>query len=404
MWASNYPMEDCVQYVLPNTDVPEFIYKLKTVIAENSDIEFNHTSTVPNYLYDELIVSTICFKGTNHALRVEAIEQHDNVVVRIGPIYKLDDDGSWEKNDYHFGSMADSSLGDIRYYKHSIQIQEAFEERVLNCLGKYHKDRFLFFNSVVVNFYNQYFLILLMGYLLSVILLAWSLKMKGEKWKRTTLLLLTALPLTILLVSASHIFRLRGNYVFDAQSRSIYDGDKIKGIHPLTFLIVHNNSVSEYLDEHKDIDINSSDTVYGNSLLIFAILNRSYQSAGELLEHHANPNFTSPYNGGTPLLKSLQVLDYANKPDTAFLSMVLSFGGDAKQITYDKKHNRKRVPLLEARSLDQARLLVERGGATINKDIIRNMKKDKNLNPFINDSIRYQIVQYYKSLSPNTIE
>ena len=227
--------------------------------------------------------------------------------------------------------------------------------------------------------------------------------MMRKKWKMTSLLLLTVVPFLVLLASlllafAAPIFY-RNKDVFDAQSRHIYGGNK--NIHPLTFLIDKNNPVSDYLNEHQDIDVDYPDMVYGNSLLMFAIINDSPTSAKELLENQANPNYTSPHNGGTPLLKSLQILDSSEKPDTALLSMVLSFGADPNLFTFDKKHERKRIPLLEVRSLEQARMLVEKGDAQVSDDIIHIMELGRDIYPFMNDSVQNQIVTFYKSLLHN---
>ncbi len=403
MFIGNDPMEECVQYVLPNTNVQSFANKLKNLMAENSDVQFNPTKLTPYCLYDESILSSICFNDTNEVLLIEAIEHDDDVVVRIGPIQRLEENGSWKKNSYNNVPIAGFSFGKADDFKHGLQIQKAFEECVLERLGEYHKDWIYNYLSIVAYFFYYYLLELPISYLVAVLLLAFSLKMMRKKWKMTSLLLLTVVPFLVLLASlllafAAPIFY-RNKDVFDAQSRHIYGGNK--NIHPLTFLIDKNNPVSDYLNEHQDIDVDYPDMVYGNSLLMFAIINDSPTSAKELLENQANPNYTSPHNGGTPLLKSLQILDSSEKPDTALLSMVLSFGADPNLLTFDKKHERKRIPLLEVRSLEQARMLVEKGDAQVSDDIIHIMELGRDIYPFMNDSVQNQIVTFYKSLLHN---
>ena len=381
IWAGNYPMEDCFQYVLNNTNVPVFANKLNDVMAENNNLELvpKDDDFLKGYqygIYDESMVSFIRCKDTHEIIRVEAIEHYNDIVLRTSTCSRP-----------------------------RMQLHKVFETQVIERLGEYHRDWIHNYSCTVVYFYNHYFPVLLIGYLLSVILFGWSLKQMQKRWKIASLFVLVVVPFMVLLASLV-LSRLRctdisfrGKEVFNAQSRGIFEGNT--DIHQLTFLIVHDNSISDYLNSHKEFDVDYKDNLYENSLLMFAIINNSYNSAKELLEHQANPNFISTYNGGTPLLKTLQNLNSTEKPDTTFLSLVLSFGADANLMTYDKKHERKRAPLMEVRSLEQAYLLVEKGGAKVNKDIICGLKQNGYIYKYLDDSVQSQIIHYYESIMPN---
>ena len=376
IWAGNYPLEECIQYVLPDTNVQDFTNKLKSIANKESDVKLNRKGLTPNNLYDEFLVATICFDESDELLQMKAMEHNHEVIVRI-----------WNARDF----------------KHVLELQEVFERRVLKREGDYNKDWYYFYTCIIVWFYNRHFPELLSGFFLAIILFALSLKMRRERWKMASFVLLTAVPFMVLLGSLlvaylSPIFYTNKN-VYDSQSRFIFDGDS--GLHPLTFLIVRDNSIADYLDEHKNIDVNTSDIVYGNSLLMFAIIHNSPTSVNELLERHADPNYISPYSGGTPLLKAMQILDGSGTPDTALLLTLLSSSADANLATFDKRHNRKRIPLLEVRSLEQAHLLVERGRAYVNDEIIHSLEQGISHYPFMNDSTQEQIIDYYKALLPN---
>lgn len=408
IWVSNYPMENCIQYILPNMNIWEYSQRLNSVLTEGEGIGYAPKSDerlkyCNSYSFDELMVSHILFKDANIIYRLEAIEHQKDIVLRLGSIYFTNPDDEDFLRTFYL-PIGDYSIKDVIGLGNGTRLDRAFEERLLKKMGTYHKDRLYSLCCLVVIIFNHHFLHLLLGYILSVFLFCWSFKMQNKKWKISGFLLLTVVPFIVISVSLllSYIGFYRGKNVFDAQNRGIYEEGT--DIHPLTFLIVRNNPVSDYLDEHQDIDVDCPDAVYGNSLLMFAIIHNSKISAKELLEHQANPNYVSPYSGGTPLLKSLQVFDYYQDPDTTLLSLMLSFGADANLITYDKRHKRNRFPLLEVRSMEQARLLVEKGGAQITQDIIDNMYLIKYVYPFMNDSIHEQIIKYYKSFSQNNEE
>ena len=407
IWASNYPMEKNVQYVFPNTDVQGFAFKLKDITAESTDVEIvskgdDFLKWNQYSLYDEMLVSFIRFKGTDDILCIDALQHHNDVILRIVADWQLDEKDSLRINKYRNIPLLDFSFRDASCFRHSLKLQKSLEQLVLNKIGNYHKNGGYLFICVVVNFYNHHFPVLLFFYLLSVILLYWSLRKMPQRWKIISFLFLALVPFIIVFISAISQSSCLSKNIVSVKSRRIFEGNA--KLNQLTFLIVHNNDVSSFIDENPEIDINCSDTVYGNSLLMFSIIHKSYKSAKGLLEHQANPNYTSPNNGGTPLLKSLQVFDSSGNPDTSFLSMVMSYGANANLVTYDKNNERKRVPLLEVRDLEQARMLVEKGGAQVSKEIIDILEQDQIFYPLMNDSIHNQIVTYYQSLLSNDEE
>lgn len=71
-----------------------------------------------------------------------------------------------------------------------------------------------------------------------------------------------------------------------------------------------------------EISANYQEPIFGNTLLILAIINDKYASAKKILELGANPNIRNKYRGTTA------VIEAAKKLDPKYLELILSYKGN----------------------------------------------------------------------------
>lgn len=75
-----------------------------------------------------------------------------------------------------------------------------------------------------------------------------------------------------------------------------------------------------------DVDLDTPDPIYGNSLLHWTVLNRLYDAPKFLLEHGSNPNFHSKLSGLSPFI--LACSQCGNQKDLELLKQMLYYGAD----------------------------------------------------------------------------
>ncbi|MDE5880276.1 MAG: ankyrin repeat domain-containing protein [Muribaculaceae bacterium] len=96
--------------------------------------------------------------------------------------------------------------------------------------------------------------------------------------------------------------------------------------------------VNQLLDDNPEL-ANIADSVYGNTLLMLAIINQDYNLFKTLLENGANVNYYNLYNGNSPLIEAC---DYKEN-DPVFAMDLIEYGANVNDTS--PKH---RTPLMAA--------------------------------------------------------
>lgn len=119
----------------------------------------------------------------------------------------------------------------------------------------------------------------------------------------------------------------------------------------------------------KKVDVDYSESKFGNTLLMLAVRNNKYKSTAALLTYGADPNKHNTFRGSTPMIWS------ARNDDVKFLKLLLEAGGDANSIenaNINTTKDKARLTVLNAaislsdiKTLEKVKLLVEKG-ANIN--------------------------------------
>ncbi len=130
-----------------------------------------------------------------------------------------------------------------------------------------------------------------------------------------------------------------------------------------------------FIISNPDFNIDSSDDMYGFSMLMWAIQYGHRNSVNALLELGANPNFISIVNGYTPLMVACEHFNprirnsngriQKQDIDITIIEKLLSYGAIANKVTLNYQTGYKQSALNKAamRSLNCTKILIEKGGA-----------------------------------------
>lgn len=125
--------------------------------------------------------------------------------------------------------------------------------------------------------------------------------------------------------------------------------------------------MKQFYSKNPMIDIDSPEPIYHKSLLMWCISNGKLNSAKNLLDNHANPNYVCRRDGKTPLILASGYRNQSFAIDDSFLLLLLNKGADANMISFDslgKPHN----PIYKAAgtSAEYVKDLIENGGGNPN--------------------------------------